>query len=248
MTEREQDLQRALELYRQAQSPDAATRGRVWEDIERGIAPAGGSGPTGGAGGANGPNLQRAGSGRLGKGLPITAIAVLGAGALLLSGRNAEQPPAMPPPSAASAPAAVVAEAPPPAEPVEILAVRERLEAAAPQAAAKADATQGGARRPLRARAEASSSLAEELKLLSRAQAALEADEPRRALQLLRQHRARFRRGALAEEREATRVESLCRLGRSQRAERALRQFIRGFPGSPAIARVQHTCAEAQPR
>jgi outer membrane protein assembly factor BamD (BamD/ComL family) len=86
------------------------------------------------------------------------------------------------------------------------------------------------------------SSLAEELKLVTAAQAALDSGRHDDALALLQQHARRFPHGALAEEREAARVEALCGLGREHEAIRLADRFVIEFPGSPRSSRIRAAC------
>lgn len=76
--------------------------------------------------------------------------------------------------------------------------------------------------------------LAREVELLD--QARLAADAPARALELLGAHAREFPRGALADAREAARVEALCHQGQVEAAESAARGLLAKHPGS-AIAR-----------
>lgn len=70
---------------------------------------------------------------------------------------------------------------------------------------------------------------AEEVALLSRAEAELHRGRPARTLELLGEHERRFANAALIEERMATRVQALCALGRVSEAEA---QLGRLKPGS----------------
>jgi hypothetical protein len=82
---------------------------------------------------------------------------------------------------------------------------------------------------------------------MTAAKAALDANEPKRALRLLERHARRHAQGALTEEREAARVEALCGVGRAAAARRAAERFATSFAGSPRIARVSSLCAEGTP-
>ncbi len=64
--------------------------------------------------------------------------------------------------------------------------------------------------------------LAEEVALLSRAQAALRSGKPALALEVLSEHERKFSNGLLGEERIAARVRALCALGRSAEADAQL--------------------------
>lgn len=97
-----------------------------------------------------------------------------------------------------------------------------------------------------RARAETRSSpesLHQELMLIERAKAALDADGAGSALAALAKHRSRFRAGVLAAEREWLRIRALCALGRERQAAAVARRFRRTWPRSPYADRLADTCA-----
>jgi tetratricopeptide (TPR) repeat protein len=81
-----------------------------------------------------------------------------------------------------------------------------------------------------------------EVALLSKAQAALSRGRPQEALEAIAEHARRFPRGALAEERSATRVRTLCALGRTQEAATELKRVQRLNPSSAYLARAQESC------
>ena len=95
--------------------------------------------------------------------------------------------------------------------------------------------------------AEAVDSLAEEVRLLRDAHAALDRDEPARALGSLDAHASRFPRGTLYEERLATRVLALCALGRIDAARLAAQELERAAPRSPHLGRVRASCIGGGP-
>lgn len=86
-------------------------------------------------------------------------------------------------------------------------------------------------------------SIGEETSLLAGAQSALRAGDAKGALSLLERHRERYPSGALAEEREASRVLALCKLGRVAEARSAADTFVTAHPRSPAVPRVRAACA-----
>ena len=88
----------------------------------------------------------------------------------------------------------------------------------------------------------AEDSLAEEVRLLRDARAALDRDEPARALVSLDAHASRFPRGTLYEERLATRVLAMCALGRIDAARLAAQELERAAPRSPHLGRVRASC------
>ncbi len=82
-------------------------------------------------------------------------------------------------------------------------------------------------------------SYAAELQLLQRAQSEYASHDFTNALMLVAEHGRRFPNGRLAEEREALRVRSLARAGRSDEAQRALASFAQRFPHSAFLPRLQ---------
>jgi hypothetical protein len=82
----------------------------------------------------------------------------------------------------------------------------------------------------------------EEVALLSKAQAALSRGRPQEALEALSEHALRFPRGALTEERTATRARTLCALGRRLEAEAELARMERVNPTSAYLARARESC------
>jgi outer membrane protein assembly factor BamD (BamD/ComL family) len=74
--------------------------------------------------------------------------------------------------------------------------------------------------------------LAAETALLERARAALSRGWTDSALEALDQHRTRFPKGELAEEREALSVLALDRAGRTEEAQRRAEEFSKAFPSS----------------
>jgi hypothetical protein len=82
----------------------------------------------------------------------------------------------------------------------------------------------------------------QEVALLSKAQAALSRGRPQEALEALSEHAARFPRGALTEERTATRARTLCALGRRPEAEAELKRMEKINPASAYLARARESC------
>jgi hypothetical protein len=97
------------------------------------------------------------------------------------------------------------------------------------------------ARAPEKAKPE--SSLAIELSMLQRARRALGADNGRLALGIVQELEERFPKGVLMEERRATRVLSLCLLGRTDEARRIGREFLAQHGSSVYAERVRASCA-----
>lgn len=81
--------------------------------------------------------------------------------------------------------------------------------------------------------------LAEEGRILARAQTALRDGRVARALREIERHQAKFPRGALAEERERLAIEVLLALGRRDDAEARARNFRTMFPDSLQWSRVR---------
>jgi hypothetical protein len=143
--------------------------------------------------------------------------------------RSLELTPAVPTGAAISAPAALpqAEETPvPPEEPAPAQA------AATPDrpAASTTDSNSGG-------------QIRQEVALLSRAQAELSRGRAQQALEALKEHAQRFPRGALTNERIATRARALCALGRTQEANADLDRMERLNPGSPYWVRAREACS-----
>ncbi len=90
---------------------------------------------------------------------------------------------------------------------------------------------------------ESAPSLADETRLLEAAQRELASGRAASALSLLDKHRQRFPNAALAEERSAARVLTLCALGRTEEARRAAWAFLAVAPTSPLVPRLRGSCA-----
>ena len=82
----------------------------------------------------------------------------------------------------------------------------------------------------------------DELALVEAAEAALRADAPVRALELLRRHEQRFPSAPTAEEREALRVLALCAAGREAEGRGARWVFLREHPRSAYRERIEKAC------
>ena len=113
------------------------------------------------------------------------------------------------------------------------LPARSRVES--PAAVQRPGAASAAARSP-------SDSLPEEVRLMSKAEQQLSAGHPAEALTTLGEHERRFPGGALAEERLAARVQSLCALGRVNEARADLAKLARAYPGSPHLDRARRFC------
>jgi tetratricopeptide (TPR) repeat protein len=163
--------------------------------------------------------------------LPLTA-----AGAYFWHA-NGQSPAEVPPPAAFSQPPAVVAPTRAvPAVPVtEAEAEARPSEPTTPVSPERSASSVGEAAKP-------GNEIRQEVALLSKAQAALSRGRPQEALEALAEHAARFPRGALTEERAATRARTLCALGRKQEAEAELKRIERLNPASAYLARARESC------
>lgn len=139
----------------------------------------------------------------------------------------------------AAAPALVTAPEPAPAPVVASEPAVPVTATASSPSARRATARQATAPAPSPPEAPG---MAEEVRLLREAHAALRAGDGARAMALLDEGAARFPAGALREERAASRVVALCRLGRTDEGAAAAREFLGEWPASPLAARVRAAC------
>jgi hypothetical protein len=84
-----------------------------------------------------------------------------------------------------------------------------------------------------------------ETRALRDALATLRDGQPERALAALDAQSSLYEQGALGEEREATRIDALCALGRNDEARAAATRFLGVHPRSLLAARVRASCAGA---
>ena len=91
--------------------------------------------------------------------------------------------------------------------------------------------------------AQATDALAAETRLLESARSAL-GGEPARALQITREHAARFPAGRLSAERSIIEIDALLRLGRRAEAQARSERLLRGSPQSLYAERVRRLLAE----
>jgi len=99
-----------------------------------------------------------------------------------------------------------------------------------------ATAATAKAQAPVASRA---SQLKEESLAVMAARQALRSNDAAKALNLLEQAQLKFKRGGLAEEREALTIEALAKLGQSARASAHARAFLAQYPRSPHAQDVQ---------
>ncbi|MBV9947817.1 MAG: hypothetical protein JOZ69_13265 [Myxococcales bacterium] len=97
---------------------------------------------------------------------------------------------------------------------------------------------------PRPAERAASDALAEEVRLLSRAERLLNDGLAPDALALLGEHERRFPKGVLAEERMAAQVEALCALGRTADARSERARLAATFPRSAHLQGASRSCAD----
>ncbi len=90
--------------------------------------------------------------------------------------------------------------------------------------------------------APAPDGLAEELRLMQRSRRAIDSGAPKTALDILAEHRRRFPRGQLKEDRMALRVVALCASGNDAAGSREAEAFARAFPKSHHLGRVRSSC------
>jgi hypothetical protein len=95
-----------------------------------------------------------------------------------------------------------------------------------------------GARRAVRS----PDRLAEEVAILSRAEADLHRGQAALALRGLDEHQRQFPRGSLTLERRAARARALCALGRAEEAKSELKRLSRVAFGSSLEARAREAC------
>ena len=91
-----------------------------------------------------------------------------------------------------------------------------------------------------------SEELAEEIRLLSSANAAINSGDTSRALQVLHEFDPRFANVVLAEERAAAGVLALCAAGRTSEAKAEGKRFQTRWPRSPLLPRLSASCALAK--
>jgi hypothetical protein len=178
-------------------------------------------------------------------GLSGIGIAIVATAALVVwtrSPRAAEPRPARTRTmEAASAPAPQIAEAPVEAPvlapaPIEVAPVRRRVRRARVQApAADAPVVPTPVATPIN---DGEARLREETALVQRAEGWL-ARDPSAALRLANEHRQRFARGILSEEREVVAIDALLRLGRRDAAEQRAQLFFASHEGSLHARRIR---------
>jgi hypothetical protein len=212
--------QELVQAGRAALRPNEADRARVFQAVLPQI----GSGL--GAEGLSAPSAAPAAASGIAVKIAAAIVVISAAGGGLFLGLRTERPA---PRSAATAP--VPSATLPPAPVVKV-------PESAPSAVTRAEATEK--RAPVGPRP--ADRLAEEVAILSQASAALHAGRPAAALKALDEHRRKFPRGALGQERTSARIQALCALGRTNVARAELARLARTSPTSPHVARARKAC------
>jgi hypothetical protein len=125
-------------------------------------------------------------------------------------------------------------------------------ETPAPVPVAKTEARARSSKQPRRAALELApvepaaktTTLAAEMRLLAKANAAMRAGNPAGALAVLDEHARDYARGQLAPEREYKRAVAVCELGRTDKARSIADAFVRAHPKSPLRAKAESVCRE----
>jgi hypothetical protein len=209
-----------VQAGREALRPSEADRARVFQAL----LPRLGGGL--GAEGLNAPSTApAAASGIAVKVAAAIVVLSVAGGGLFLALRTASPPPR--PAATAPVPSAAVPPAP-----------VDKVPESAPSAVPRAEAAEEHS--PVMPHHD--DSLAEEVAILSQASAALHAGRPAAALKALDEHRRKFPRGALAQERASARIQALCALGRMKEAQAELLRLARTSPNSPHVTRARKAC------
>ena len=178
------------------------------------------------------------------------AVALVGAGGLLLVGQAwRRNQAALPPPEVsvqapepAKVPARAAVESTP--EPPSV----PSAEAVVPKASVRSSPTPRSVAPPAAPPSAPSGSLADEIALLDAARRALRSGDARLALGELDRHQAEFPRGLLGQEATLLRIEALVRSGNRPAAEALARQFLARQPNSPHAKRIESLLGQAERR
>jgi hypothetical protein len=213
-----------VQAGREALRPSDADRARVFQAL----LPRLGVGVGAGAAGLNAASTAPAApAASLALKVAAAVVAVGIAGGGLFLALSSEPPKSL---SAATAPVPSTAQAKAPIE-----KAHENASPTVPQAEAPEKRAPAASSRP-------ADSLAEEVVILSQASAELHAGRPAAALRKLEEHRRKFPRGALGQERTSARIQALCALGRTKEAQSELLRLARTSPNSPHVARARKAC------
>jgi hypothetical protein len=241
---------RSIEAWTDHNGPPPGVAERAWSAIQARA-----------AAGDLGPELASGGAGKAAAGWTLVhvlggALGILGVGgiaALIVTDSEPEPAPAI-----ASAPTSELSPSleptpntpaspsvPPPVEP-PAPAVEP---ASTPSEPAR---PQERSRRPRPADPEpapeiATDTLAAEMALLAAARKALKTGDADEALEQLAAHAEQFPKGALASERELSRVTALCQAGREAEAVKVARAYANKHPESPLAKRADAPCGGTSP-
>ena len=223
------DILSLLEAERSPELAPAESKERVWERVQETLAlPPVASGPP--------ETAVLTGSGAA---TVVGYVVVVGIIAAAVVSQTQPQIASYNPPPEASVqklmePRPQAASTLPPMVPVVVTPPERLEEAATAPVAQSAPAPTSGVRAPGRARrAPSTTSSAEaERSLLDQGRRALREGRANAALSVADEHRARFPRGRLVEEREALRIRALDRLGRRDASRAAARDFMKRYPSS----------------
>jgi len=231
--------QRLLEITREARTPSERDKRRVEHALSAslGLATAAGAGSASAAAPSGASATSAAGGSTTGLvvlkwfGAAAIAASALTAGYVTFAtGEGPELPVAPKTPMQRSAPRALEAPLPP---------VVEREPAPEAPVTEPRETRQPSPERPKRPE-----TLAEELDLLHDAQAKWRNRDAAGALDLIARHKQRYPKSALAPEREALRVFSLCAAGRVDEARAVARRSFAKAPRSPLRTAVEESCAK----
>lgn len=217
MTNLSPELHRLVVARRAANQPTEADRDRVFAELQARL------GLAAGAGLATTGELSRNSLRTLAiktAGIAAAAVAILAGGVALMQARTrASVPPSVDFSNAPTVSTIHTTGAATTAEPPNVQApvpTEESQQQVADQP--KPTATAGPSRTTSRPR----DNLSEEVAILSSAQAELHSGRAENALRLLAEHERKYRRGILAEERTAAKIQALCALGRVTEANALL--------------------------
>lgn len=230
-TKKEREL---LQLLRDDWGPSADTKAAVRAGVERRVREGSGSSEP------PPPRPLLRSPLAIGTGLVVVGLLVGVIAALKTSpDTGAPQPRATLAPTTATAPRAIDT-GPTPAPTMEAVSVDSLPIAPAPSS----PKTVAPARTQEAPSAAPADTLAEELVLLKKAQAALRAGAPGDALAALSEHASKFPNGVLREERMTLRVLALCDRGEVDAARAARDELARTAPGSSHLQRLESSCVK----
>ena len=173
------------------------------------------------------------------------AVALVGAGGLLLVGQALRRGHAVEPPSDSPVAAPQPAQSAPQAESAPEPPSIPSAEAAPPKASVRS------LRRPAPvavAPSASTGSLRDEIALLDAARRALRAGDARLALSELDRYQTEYPRALLGQEATLLRIEALARSGNRPAAEALARQFLARQPNSPHAKRIESLLGQAERR